>query len=295
MDSFIIEMQSSKARKTIDSYKACRRNLREFEQWRGLRITFDNIDLDFYYKLVNYLIEEKNYAKNTIGYCIKELKLFLNEATERGLNTNMAFKSRKFKVLREDAENIYLTEQEIDDIYNLDLSNQPPRLDKVRDMFVLACNVGLRISDLKRVNSSNIKEKTINIRTQKTGELVVIPINSRVREILDKYDGAMPPAYSEQKFNDYIKELGELAGIDDPTNKSMTKAGSVATETKPKYMLITSHTARRSFATNAYKNGVPTIAIMKITGHRSVKTFLNYIKIGKEENAEQIANHPFFK
>ncbi len=76
---------------------------------------------------------------------------------------------------------------------------------------------------------------------------------------------------------------------------SVSKAGKIATETKPKYSLITSHTARRSFATNAYKDGVPTIAIMKITGHRSVIFFLNYIKIGKEENAEQLASHPFFK
>ena len=132
------------------------------------------------------------------------------------------------------------------------------------------------------------------MRTQKTGTKVVIPIHPVVREIIDRgydFNTTMP----DQKINKYIKEIARLAGITDKVTINRNIAGKNTEETFFKYELVTTHTARRSFATNAYKAGVPTIAIMKITGHTRETTFLKYIKVSEEENAEMLKKHPFFQ
>lgn len=86
-----------------------------------------------------------------------------------------------------------------------------------------------------------------------------------------------------------------MAGIDEMVSKTISQGSKKRTETFPKYDLITTHTARRSFATNAYLAGVPTIAILKITGHKTEQAFLKYIKVSQEENARFMMEHPFFK
>jgi integrase len=124
--------------------------------------------------------------------------------------------------------------------------------------------------------------------------LVIVPLKGYVKEILKKYDGIPPQAISNQKMNEYLKELGEMAELKEDVVISLTKGGKRQTENFKKFELITTHTARRSFATNAYLQNVPTISIMKITGHRTEKSFLKYIKISQEDNANKLINHPFF-
>lgn len=116
-----------------------------------------------------------------------------------------------------------------------------------------------------------------------------------MKNILDKYNGIIPRAISNQKMNTYLKELGEIAGIDKKTIIKRTSGKKIIETILPKYKLISTHTARRSFATNAFLNNVPTISIMKITGHRTEKAFMKYIKVSQERNAEQLSNHPFFQ
>jgi integrase len=172
-----------------------------------------------------------------------------------------------------------------------------PRLDRVRDLFIIGCYTGLRFSDLKQLKDENLTDNRtrIRIRTEKTGELVIIPLHPFVKAILRKHNGIPPEALTNQKMNDYLKEIGEWAGIDETVVLHFTKGGQRVTETYKKYQLITTHTARRSFATNAYLQDVPTISIMKITGHRTEKSFMKYIKISQEDNANKLINHPFFK
>jgi integrase len=109
--------------------------------------------------------------------------------------------------------------------------------------------------------------------------------------ILDKYDYQPPKPISNQRFNDYIKEVAQLAGLEDEIMTAHTQQeageftpGRVETR-RPKWQAITAHTARRSFATNMYKRGFPTLAIMAITGHKTEKSFLTYIKVSEAENA----------
>jgi integrase len=237
---------------------------------------------------------KKNYGRNSIGTIMKNVKVFMNEAVDRKLTTNLQFKNKRFKTVEESTETIYLTEKELRTIYELDFSANP-KLDKVRDLFIIGCYTGLRFSDLSGLSAGHINnEKGIaRITTQKTGEVVVIPLKKEVKEILKKNDG-VPQAYSNQKMNEYLKEIGEEAKLTEDVLITSTKGGNRHTESFKKWELITTHTARRSFATNAYLGNVPTISIMKITGHKTEKSFMKYIKISQEDNANKLFSHPFF-
>lgn len=135
----------------------------------------------------------------------------------------------------------------------------------------------------------------LKVKTEKTGEFVVIPLHRLVKEIVDKYDNQLPRVISNQKMNEYIKVVAKLAQLDDRISVIITKGGTKQTEVLEKHKLVTVHTARRSFATNMYLMDIPPISIMKITGHRSERAFLLYIKISQEENATKLLNHPFFR
>jgi integrase len=170
------------------------------------------------------------------------------------------------------------------------------RLDNVRDIFLIACYTGLRISDYSKIIQKNIIHdgKILKVLTEKTNEEVFIPLNSHVKLLLAKYNHSIK-MISQQRFNEYLKEVCELAKINEAITFYQTRGDERVQITLPKYKLVTSHTARRSFATNAFKAGLPTISIMKITGHKTERSFLKYIKITKEENAKLIMKHSFFK
>jgi integrase len=140
----------------------------------------------------------------------------------------------------------------------------------------------------------NITDNKIRLTTQKTGELVYIPLHSKVRKIIEKYQGELPPSISNQNMNDYLKEIGKLAKITDLFETKQTKGGKVVKNASEKFNHITTHTARRSFATNAFLADIPAISIMKITGHKTERAFLSYIRVTAEQNADKLLNHPFF-
>jgi integrase len=268
------------------------KKLKDFKQATNASLHFDMINLDFYDAFKNFLLA-KNYSTNSIGTVIKNVKVFMNEAVERKLTTNLEFRNKRFKVVEEPTETIYLNEEELKKIYEVDLSEEA-RLDRVRDLFIIGCYTGLRFSDLVQLRNEHISNDKIKIKTQKTGEFVAIPLHPYVREILDKYNGVPPQNISNQKMNDYLKELGQESKIKEGILISFTKGGMSQSIVHEKWKLITTHTARRSFATNAYLAGVPTIRIMQITGHRTEKSFMKYIKISQEDNANKLLSHPFF-
>lgn len=197
--------------------------------------------------------------------------------------------------MEEESESIYLTSEELNRLFELDLSENV-RLDKTRYMFIIGCFTRRRFSDLSNLKPENIVNggSLIKIRTIKTGEVVVVPLNNQVKETLKKNEGLPPKVISNQKMNDFLKELGQKAELNDTLLISSTKGGKRITEVFKKWELITTHTARRSFATNAFLQNVPSISIMKITGHQTEKSFLRYIKTSQEDSANKLIHHPFF-
>lgn len=287
-----------KKKETIKVYNSLIGNLEEFSRKKRYDLSFDTIDLNFYSQFKDYIFNDKQLTTNYFGRLIKTLKKFLSIAIEKGITTNVKFKSKDFKSTQEVVNHVYLNKDELNVIYKLDLSKKL-YLDRVRDLFLIGCNTGLRFSDFTKLRSGNFKEVKgkwfISLEMQKGKDKVVIPVNSMVLSIWGKYKGELPRAISNQKVNKYIKEVVELAGITENTIIKKTSGKNLMVSENSKSQFVSSHTARRSFATNAFKAGIPTLAIMKITGHRTESSFLKYIKVTAEENAELMANHSFFK
>jgi integrase len=282
-----------KKKVTLEKYKTVLKHLKDFELKARYPLDFDTINLDFFYKFLSFL-KAKGLSKNTIAKIIQIIKTFMNEAVDLGYTSNMQFKNKKFTASWEETDAIYLTEKEILKLYKLDLSDNP-KLEPVKDLFVFGCYVGLRFSDYSAIKPehiiSNEDGKFIRIRTKKTNEQVIIPCNPIVLKLFEKYkknQNKLPTAPSNQKFNEYIKDVCKIA-------KLVETGRLISDPNKELWQCVSSHTARRSFATNLYLEGYPPIEIMKITGHKTEKAFLTYIKVSKLDAAKRLGKHMSLK
>lgn len=266
------------------TYQTTFHKLKEFKP----NLDFDTIDLDFYNDFTVWL-RKQGYAENNVGSHVKNLKSLLNEATEKGVNTNTAYKSKRFVTIQEEVDNIALHDNELQELQTLDLSNDL-HLDRVRDLFLIGCYTGLRYSDFSRLTPANLLSGYIEIKQSKTGKPVAIPVHSVVKSIIEKYNGNLPTAISNQKMNDYLKDICKrVPSLCEPASKTRTQGGMKLTTNYEKWQIISTHTARRTFATNAYLQGVPTVTIMAVTGHKTEKAFLKYIKVTPKEHAKIMA------
>jgi integrase len=282
---------------TIKNYKGFQSQFNEFQETKGRQLNYADITLDFYDEFIEFF-NEKNYSPNTIGRHVKILKTIMRAAREEGHHDNMEIERRKFKAMKVDVQNVYLTEAEVEAIRTLDLSDKPS-LDIARDVFLVGCYTAQRYSDYSTIRKENIRYsgqgvQIIDLIQQKTRENVIIPIKPELLAILRKYD-FNPPKTHEQKLNERIKKVAELAGINELIPVESIKGGITVMKDVPKYDLIKTHTARRTGCTNMYLAGIPTLDIMKISGHKTEREFLKYIKVGKEETATNLANHSYFQ
>ena len=280
---------------TIQTYRTA---LNLFKRYNDevQKFDFDDIDLHFYNKFSNWC-DSLNFTKGYKGKNIKTLKVFMNAAVKEGVTTNDKFRDDDFIVLKETADSIYLNLDELRQIWQLDLTNEPTK-ELARDLFLIGCCTGLRVSDYNNLKTSNIKEiggvKMLSLKTQKTDEPVAIPFHPIVEAILTKYNG-IPSRMYDQKINQNIKIVGELAGIDEIVETQTTIGGKLVTKRQPKHQLICTHTARRSFCTNAYFTGMDSLDIMAISGHTTEKDFRKYIKVSPEQRAVKMSQNAFFK
>lgn len=282
----ISNVQGAKSLKTTYNYLVKYSN--EYDT-----IDYDDIDLNFYRNFTDYM-KGKGLSKNYIARMIGNIKRIMNEASDEGYNKNMKYKSAKFKREFEEVPNIYLTIEELKTLHKHDYSTDL-KLDRVCDIFLIGAFTGLRFSDFSQLGPENIKDDKFVVKDmQKESGRVVIPIHWIVKEILHKYNGKIPKSLSNQKMNDYLKDIGRLARIDSPFIKTRTQGGKKVSTTYKKWQLMTTHTARRSMATNMYLAKVPIYTIMTLTGHKSVTQFFKYIKITEVEIAESLVDHEFF-
>jgi integrase len=272
----------------IAEYKRTFHFMKEFAKQKIRKIDFENINLDFYHDFSAFLTS-RNLATNTIGKKIQTLKIFLNAATDAGYNTHKHYKSHRFTTIKEDTESIHLTEEELQILYDHDFS-EDHKLEQFRDLFLIGAWTGLRFSDWSQVKPENIEDGLLSIKQSKTGGKVWIPLHPMVESILDKYNGQLPYVTSNQNVNRYLKYVGKEAKLDTSFKKSITKGGVKQTTVYKKWELLSTHAARRSFATNAYNAGVPSLTIMAITGHKTETSFLKYLKVTPKEHALKLRN-----
>ena len=245
--------------------------------------TFNDINYTFCENFIEWM-SAKALCANTRGSHVKFIKAAMNEALKNKLHNNEDFRSFRKEVEQIDA--VYLTNEEVTKVANLPLCGHHKL---ARDLFILGCHTGMRFSDYSRLSMNDISDGVIHFITQKCNAPVDIPVHPRVAKILESYGGTMP-SMTGQKFNLYIKAVCKEAGI---TEEVFVRKGGTQLRCK-KYELVSSHTARRTGLTNMYKAGIPTYRCMMISGHKTEKVFLTYLRITQEENAEYLKNNPFF-
>lgn len=283
---------------TKKQYVTTEKQMINFAKYKGKEdFKFNEINEQFYSDFVDYLTNKEftvktkrgekvnevhRYTLNSVGKFIKTIKVIIASAKNNEADTT------SFYVFNEDVDNVYLNETELQQLKDFDFSNVP-HLERVRDWFLLLAWTGSRFSDLEKIDKANIKNGMITYRQQKTNISVTIPLHPVVSEILQKYNFEMPDVISNQKFNDYIKEVCNAAKIDSLESFTRTVGGKLTTENKPKYELVSSHTCRRSFCTNMYLRGLDSLMIRSISGHKTEKSFLKYIKVSQQQHAEMMA------
>ena len=302
---------------TIKGYYGVLNQIKAYEKKRHRIVDWDDMNFDFYDDFKQFFIE-KNYSPNTIARNIRILKTMLYAAKDMHYTTRDDFMSKKWSADREDVDNIYISSARIEEMANFDMSDYyemksraekyakdskerdrlihalrrdlyRQKLEEARDIFIMGCLTGQRVSDYKRINVTMIErivgdDNFIHLVQEKTGKDVYVPYSPLMKKILLKYGGNLPKIY-DQHLNERIKVVGLLlgwiedAGIYEHRGIFKTSSGKRFCDA------IVTHTARRSFATNAYMAGVPLSAIMAVTGHSSEDMLKKYLKLDSKEKA----------
>jgi len=271
---------------TIKPYRTTRKHLIGLQTLIKKEFLLTDLNQKLHDEFSEYLISDLGMSKNAHSKIIMVLLQILKYAVKKKLLPTSILSEVQFNTSREETDNIYLNENEIELLMSLtQFGNKND--EEVRDMFVLGCYTGLRFSNYSKLDLDYIQDgilKTIQIKTK---QKVTIPIHPNVRKIIDKYNGVLPNVPTNQEFNRTLKELGKkIPELNVPFAKQITRNRKKVVEETMKWEKLTTHTARRSFCTNMYLLGVPPMTIMSISGHRTEKSFRSYIKATGEEHAK---------
>ena len=276
---------------TFEKFAAVKNHLTNFRE--GLTFEFfDERGLNDY---VGYLRDVKEMRNTTIGKQLSFLKWFLRWAFKKGVHQNNAYDSYKPKLKSTQKKIIFLTWDELNRLREFKIPSNKQALERVRDVFLFQCFTGLRYSDVFNLRRSDIKGDHIEVTTVKTSDSLIIELNNHSKAILDKYkdmafeDDKVLPVITNQKMNDYLKELAELAGIDEPIRQTYYKGNERIDEVTPKYALLGTHAGRRTFICNALALGIPPQVVMKWTGHSDYKAMKPYIDIADDIKANAMS------
>jgi len=276
---------------TFEKFAAVKNHLTNFRE--GLTFEFfDERGLNDY---VGYLRDVKEMRNTTIGKQLSFLKWFLRWAFKKGVHQNNAYDSYKPKLKSTQKKIIFLTWDELNRLREFKIPFNKQALERVRDVFLFQCFTGLRYSDVFNLRRSDIKGDHIEVTTVKTSDSLIIELNNHSKAILDKYkdvafeDDKVLPVITNQKMNDYLKELAELAGIDEPVRQTYYRGNERIDEVTPKYALLGTHAGRRTFICNALALGIPPQVVMKWTGHSDYKAMKPYIDIADDIKANAMS------
>ncbi len=292
-DEFIKEngSQNNWTKATYQKFHTLRNKLNEFASALSFD-TFTDAGLNDY---VDFLRTRKDMRNSTIGKQLALLKWFLRWSFKKGYNQNMAFTTFKPKLKSTPKKVIFLTWEELNRLKDFPIPASKQYLERVRDVFLFCCFSGLRHSDVYNLRRSDIKSDHIEVTTVKTADSLIIELNKFSKAILDKYkdvpfpDKKALPVISNQKMNGYLKELGELAGIDDPVRETYYKGNERIDIVTPKYALLGTHAGRRTFICNALSLGIPAQVVMKWTGHSDYTAMKPYIDIADNIKADAMS------
>ena len=272
--------------RTLQKMKTQKKVLEEFDH----DISFEKFNEQYLSNYQRYL-EGKNHKNSTISKELAALKWFLKWAMKKGYTKSGEFEKFKPKIKNVQKKIIFLNKSELKRFTEYEIPTDKSYLEKIRDVFLFQCFTGLRYSDVFNLKRSDVKDGYLEITTLKTADNLIIELNSYSRKLLNKYidvefeHNKALPVISNQKMNDYLKELAELAEIDELVTQTYFKGNERIEEVLPKYSLMSTHAGRRTFVCNALSLGIPPQVVMKWTGHSDYKAMKPYIDIADEIKA----------
>lgn len=271
---------------TIKRYNNIKNILQEFENERKYKLTFSTITKKFYSEFTDYCITSRKHANNTFSRNLRIIKTFLLWSLKSGYTYNEDFREFK-RMKRVKTSHIALNKEDLQNLLRIEFKSK--KIEHIRDVFVFSCVTGMRFGELKLISKNNIDNDHLNLKEEKGTEKEIrsIPLNEIALYILRKYDNKLP-LITNQKHNDYIKDVFKEAGYTHLVEKTATRGKEVIREEVPYYKLISSHTARRTFITMMKRNGKSDKLISKITGHKDMKTLNQYYQVDDDDKKEAV-------
>ena len=299
LPDFIREVIEKKSRRksanSLAVYNALIRHIDSFSAEYDCDIFTNSVTEEFIEDFIIYL-ENAGLRHNTIVGYIQKMQSMIRKASQYNYAVDPTYDQIDLRT--EDTFAVFLSMNEITRIYYYKFEKQDKRKakERIRDLFIVGCLTALRYSDYSTLTQDNFQGDYIVKRTKKTNVTVKIPMHDYVREIIIKYNGMIPNGLCIQYVNKYLKLIMREIGLTDKITFTYTVGGKLKTDTKEKWELISSHTARRSAATNLYLTGrMKTLEIMKLTGHKSEQNFFRYIRLTSDDTARAISGDMFFR
>lgn len=275
---------------SINSYDSVVAMLEKYMMYTNREdLPLSKIDEEFFNGFADFFFNELGHAVSYFTVPVKIIKMALLDASDRFQDSRLNTLAKRLIKPNYESDTIYLDIDKLKILSNHNFSSSEHHLDNARDLFLVGCWTGLRYSDFSTLTKDDIQSDYIRVKMEKTSERVAIPLHPMLRKVIEKNNGTLPRSISNQRLNDYIKLAAQRAGLIHEVRVRRNVGGVDKEEVQPFYQLITTHTARRSFATNMFKKGIPTLLIMAITGHKTEAAFLKYIRVSNEEKAAMMA------
>lgn len=282
--------QKNWAKSTLQKFESVKVHLSTFKS----DLTFEYFDENGLNNYILYLGEKKKMRNTSVLKQLGFLKWFLRWAYEKNYNPSNAFEKFKPNIKIVPKKVIFLTPDELKSLREFIIPENKQYLERVRDVFIFCCYSSLRYSDVYILKKSDVKNNHFEITTVKTGDSLFIDLNNYTTAILNKYkdvhyeDDKALPVISNQKMNDYIKELAELVGLNEPIHETYYIGAKRIDTVTPKYELLSTHAGRRTFICYALSIGIPIQIVMKWTGHSDYKSMKPYIDVVNELKANEM-------
>lgn len=285
----------------VKSIGSLANHLEKFQKDLGVQVDYHTINPAFASRFEKWMYHrvrkdkagnELHYSKNYVSKMVKNITRMMKHAEGEGYHRSTTYQG--IKTAEEDVYQVYLT---TDDIRKLLSAELPEYLSNARDLFIIGCFTGLRVGNYLKIDPDLHIDRTggyMYAISNKNGPRLTIPIHPEVEKILTRR-GGMPRTIAETNLREYIKQACKIAGLTEKVIWVRTEGGKRVEHVNEKWEMVSTHTARRTFATNAYKAGITPKEIMQITGHRTEASFFKYIRITQEQAAERMKNHAFFK
>lgn len=289
LTQFIEKEEALKGKVKVSMMVCALSILKKFDKYADT-LSFEEFDLKYCTSLIDHMTYKEGYSINYIGSIISQLKSYMHLTFNEKIHKNSDFFN--FPAKKVSVFTVSLSPEEVEAIRTVPLVGN--KINRIRDLFIIQCNTGLRFGDASKLTLTNVQGSNLEVTTSKTNREVVIPMNSVVREICDRYKGFPANLYISDT-DVQLKVIAKEAKLFRKVKVTKKLKGKLVSVNKQLCDVISSHTGRRTALTNMYRQGIPLEKIRYISGHSTIKQLLAYIKVDSKENVEELQVHPFFQ